>query len=113
VEVVVARFDQNENAGASAILSAGSNNSCRTEIVAYTKLATAPGQQSVRIVLQDRESYRYFKSGTEWTQNINEANDFRHFVLAMDFVRTARLPNIDVLVFFANPVCDLRLWASP
>jgi hypothetical protein len=67
---------------------------------------------TMRIILQDRESFLYLKQTNEWTPAVEEATDFQHLTAAMDFVRLVRIPGLDVLMYFGDPRYDVRLRAS-
>jgi hypothetical protein len=67
----------------------------------------------MRIILQNRESAFYFKSVSEWTADADRALDFKNLIYAVDFVRMARLTNLDIVLYFGDERYNLRLPASP
>lgn len=73
------------------------------------RFKSGPEQMTTRVVIQDRQSRLYLKGADEWTPEINEAEDFEQIVEAIDFLRLARLPHIDVLMHFEDPKYDVRL----
>jgi hypothetical protein len=62
----------------------------------------------MRIILQDRQSLLYFKGFDEWTDEIEEARDFRQVVSAIDYVQIFQIPNLDVVMNFGDPKFDVR-----
>jgi hypothetical protein len=67
----------------------------------------------MRIILQNRESAFYFKAVNEWTADAGCALDFKNLIYAVDFVRMARLTNLDVVLYFGDERYNMRLPASP
>jgi hypothetical protein len=66
----------------------------------------------MRIVLQNRKSLLYVKTVHEWTPDADHATDFQQLMRAIDFVWTADLKNLDVLMLFGQPGYDIRIPAS-
>jgi len=62
----------------------------------------------MRIILQNRESLLYFKSFDEWTEEIEEARDFRQVASAFDYVQIFKIPNLDVVMNFGDPKYDVK-----
>ena len=105
-------MDQQKNAEATLMWREAFNKARSRPKAIEVKLQPYSSKACMRIVLQDRKSLLYFKSADDWTANVAEAYDFRQLMVAMDFVRTARISNLDVLLSFANPEYDVRLCAS-
>jgi hypothetical protein len=74
--------------------------------------AISSSSQLFRVILQNRTSLHYFRSGNDWTENFYDAYDFGQLIIALDFARTAKLSNLDILLCFDNPKYDLRFCAS-
>ena len=66
----------------------------------------------VRVVVQDRDSLKFFKGSNEWTPEIDAATDFSQVVNAVDFILKTRLPHIDILMDFGDPRYEVRLKAT-
>lgn len=67
------------------------------------------GRLIMRIILQNRKSRLYYKGANEWTSHIKDASDFQRVVKAFDYVYKSRLPSMDVVMHFGDPVYDVRL----
>jgi hypothetical protein len=67
------------------------------------------GRLTMRILLQNRKSRLYYKGADEWTSHIKDASDFQRVVKAFDYAYKSRLPSIDVVMHFGDPVYDVRL----
>ncbi|MDB6111866.1 MAG: hypothetical protein JWR69_3616 [Pedosphaera sp.] len=68
---------------------------------------------SLRILLLHRKSLLYLKGISDWTPNTREARDFNDVGQAFNFVRAAKLAELDILMHFEDPKYDIRLLASP
>ena len=108
----MARVDQHNQLKPSFTMTDFRNSQNLIHPHADWPFQSSPPRARMCIILQDRETSLYFKSANEWTSDIEQANDFRQLILAIDFVRTARLPNLDVILHFENPKYDVRLYAS-
>jgi hypothetical protein len=78
---------------------------------AQTHGGAAP-QLHLKIFVQDRKSRLYFRGSEQWTHNREEAMNFQHSAKASGFVLQARLPNIDIILGFADAKSDLRIPCS-
>ncbi len=70
-------------------------------------------QDTARIILQDRKSRRYFKKLGEWTAEIQEANDFKEVISALEFAHRIGHRELDILMTFGEPRYDVRITATP
>jgi hypothetical protein len=66
-----------------------------------------------RIILQDKGSLLYFQGPDAWIHDINAATNFEQVLAALEFVRRAKLANLDIVMSFGDPKYDVRLTASP
>lgn len=62
----------------------------------------------MRVILQNRQSLLYFKSFDEWTDEIEEARDFRRVVSAFDYLQIFKIPNLDLVMNFGDPKYDVK-----
>jgi len=85
----------------------------QTSILRQAFLFACAGRKlTMRIILQNNKSLLYFKMPNEWTSHIHDASDFQGVVKAFDYVHKTRLPSMDVLMHFGDPVYDVRLRVS-
>ena len=54
-----------------------------------------------RVVLQDTDSSLYFQAMDEWTRDPTAAQNFGNLPSAADFVRLAKLANLNVVLILA------------
>jgi hypothetical protein len=75
-------------------------------------LGNIEGVARLRVILQDRQTHLYFCGEDGWTAKIDRALDFKRTALAIQFVHTARMANLDLVLNFGDPKGDIRLAAS-
>lgn len=66
-------------------------------------------EPDMRVIIQNRKSLLFLKSGDEWTSHINDALDFQGVIKAFDYAIKSKLPAIDVVMHFGDPAYDVRL----
>jgi hypothetical protein len=66
-----------------------------------------------RIILQQKDSLLYFQGPNTWIHDVNAAYNFGQVLVALEFVRKAKLANLDIVMSFGDPRYDVRLTASP
>ena len=63
----------------------------------------------MRVLLRDHETGHFYAGPGKWTEDDSEAWDFQKTDSAMDAVWEAKLPAMEVLVRFDNPVLEIPL----
>ena len=66
----------------------------------------------LKVMLQDRESLKYFQDAGKWTGDPAQAADFVNFRKASEFASQSKLPNVDMIMTFGDPMLDVRIPAS-
>lgn len=74
--------------------------------------AGAVQTRQLKILLQDRDSRLYLQAVQQWTSNREEALDFQNSARASGFVLQERIPNIDIILSFADSKYDVRIPCS-
>jgi hypothetical protein len=59
--------------------------------------------------LRNRETGQYYAGSNEWSGNSSEAHHFESVESAIDLARTQRLADMEVVLHYDDPVCDLVL----
>lgn len=68
----------------------------------------------MRVMLQNRDSLLYMQRPDKWTADANQATKFEHIRSALEFAVAAKLPNLDVVLFFGDDRhYSVRVPASP
>jgi hypothetical protein len=56
----------------------------------------------MHIVLQNRDSRLYLQQPDQWIAEAYLATNFEHIHTACEFAREAKLPNLNVVMFFSD-----------
>jgi len=59
--------------------------------------------------LRNRETGHYYSGSNAWSGSSSEAHDFETVESAIEFARTQRLADMEVVLHYDNPACDLVL----
>ena len=63
----------------------------------------------MKIFLQDRHTSLYFVRTGHWTKSSTEAIDFPNYDKAIEYAREHKLPNVHVVLKFADYPYNIRL----
>ena len=63
----------------------------------------------MKIVLQDRDSLRYFQASKEWTENLAEARDFDDFEEPIKTCEQLAIRDAQLVITFDGDFPDLKL----
>ena len=59
--------------------------------------------------LRNRETGQYYTTSNGWSGNGSEAHDFETVESAIDLARTQKLADMEVVLHYDDPACDLVL----
>jgi hypothetical protein len=59
--------------------------------------------------LRNRQTGQYYTPSKRWSANSSEAHDFETVESAIELARTQRLADMEVVLHYDNPACDLVL----
>ena len=59
--------------------------------------------------LRNRETGQYYTTSNGWSGNSSEAHEFDTVESAIELARTQRLADMEVVLHYENPACDLVL----
>ena len=59
--------------------------------------------------LRNRETGQYYAGSNRWSANSSEAHDFETVESAIELARTQRLADMEVVLHYDDPACDLVL----
>ena len=59
--------------------------------------------------LRNRQTGQYYAGSNGWRANSSEAHDFETVESAVELARTQRLANMEVVLHYDDPTCDLVL----
>ena len=62
-----------------------------------------------RVFLRNRETGQYYTTSNGWSGNGSEAHDFETVESAIEFARTQKLADMEVVLHYEDPACDLVL----
>jgi|SRR6266446_9084635 len=68
---------------------------------------------TVRIVVRDAVNRKYFVFPWRWTENLNEAHDFRTSARAIDAISQMHREGLEVALLFGDPAYDVTLPIGP
>ncbi len=63
----------------------------------------------MKVLLRNLETGLFYAGPDRWTKDYSEALDFQQTELAIDRVSEARLPGMEVLIHFEDPVFEIPL----
>ena len=62
-----------------------------------------------RAFLRNRETGQYYTASNGWSGNSSDAHDFETVESAIDLARTQRIADMEVVLHYDDPICDLVL----
>jgi hypothetical protein len=67
------------------------------------------GLVKMQVFLRNRETGQYYSGPNGWNGNSSEAHDFETVESAIELARTQRLADMEVVLHYDDPTCDLVL----
>ena len=62
-----------------------------------------------KVFLRNREAGQYYAGSNRWSANSSEAHDFETVESAIELARTQKLTEMEVVLNYDDPACDLVL----
>jgi hypothetical protein len=67
----------------------------------------------MKVLLRNTESRRYYVGNGQWTPDSKQARDFDQIAQAIQFHQEERLTDMEVVLSYGAPYCDLVLPLRP